>query len=301
MNASVFELALPQPFDFQQCLDYMTRSPLESLYRMDYSGVNRLLRVGSADRLVRVTCLEGRGVMQVQMLDGASLSLEDREQLTRYIKDWFDLDRDLKPFIKLLQGDPLLAPLAERFAGLRLVGIPDLFEALCWAIVGQQVNLAFAYKLKHRLAERYGIAADWEGATYRLFPLPERFAGESVESLCSLQLTKNKAMAILDVASRMAGGELSRDKLLKLNDSESVDQELTKIRGIGPWTAQYVRMRCLGDQTALPVGDVGLQNAVKKLLGLSLKPTPLELSALFDQWPGWESYIAFYLWRTLEV
>lgn len=298
MTDSIFELPLPHPFDFQQCLDYMARSPLECLYTTDTGGVNRLVRVGNAKRLIRLTCPPGRG-MQVQLLQGDSLTYEELEELTRYIEDWFDLDRDLEPFIQMSKGDPLLGPLVETFYGLRVVGIPDLFEALCWAIVGQQVNLTFAYKLKQRLTEQYGDAADWEGVTYKMFPLPEGFANVSIESLFSLQLTRNKAMAILDVASRMISGELSRDSLLKLNDSESVDKELTKIRGIGPWTAQYVRMRCLGDQTAFPVGDVGLQNAVKKMLGLNQKPTPLELRALFEQWFGWESYITFYLWRTL--
>ncbi|MCR8630415.1 DNA-3-methyladenine glycosylase family protein [Paenibacillus radicis (ex Xue et al. 2023)] len=298
MKDSGFELPLPHPFDFQLCLNYMARSPFECLYTTDTLGVNRLVKVGVAKRLIRVTCPHGR-MMQVQLLQGVSLAKEELEELTRYIRNWFDLDRDLEPFIQMSEGDPLLGQLIESFSGLRIVGIPDLFEALCWAIVGQQVNLTFAYKLKQRLTEHYGDAAEWEGVVYRMFPSPEQFASVSIESLLSLQLTRNKAMTILDVASRMTSGELSRERLLKLSDSESIDKELTKIRGIGPWTAQYVRMRCLGDQTALPIGDVGLQNAVKKMLGLNQKPTPSELRALFEQWPGWESYVTFYLWRTL--
>ncbi|WP_025696071.1 DNA-3-methyladenine glycosylase family protein, partial [Paenibacillus forsythiae] len=96
------------------------------------------------------------------------------EDLARYVRDWFDLDRDLRPFYKLAAGDPLLGPLTERFRGLRIVGIPDLFEALCWAILGQQVNLAFAYKLKARLAEGYGESILRSGRRYHLFPAPER-------------------------------------------------------------------------------------------------------------------------------
>ncbi|MCQ6557156.1 DNA-3-methyladenine glycosylase 2 [Paenibacillus mendelii] len=298
MNDSSFELPLPHPFDFRQCLDYMARSPLECLYTIEHAGVNRLMQVAGAKRLVRVTCPEA-AVMKVQLLDGELLSSEVQVELSGFIKNWFDLDRDLEPFLQLSKGDPLLEPLAEAFAGLRVVGVPDLFEALCWAIAGQQVNLTFAYKLKQRLTEAYGDAAEREGVTYRVFPLPERFASVTVEELCSLQFTRNKARTILDVASLISSGELSRDRLLTLTDPDAVDKELTRIRGIGPWTAQYVRMRCLGDPTSLPVGDVGLQNAVKQLLGLNQKPTPLELQTLFEPWSGWESYITFYLWRTL--
>ncbi|UVI33181.1 DNA-3-methyladenine glycosylase family protein [Paenibacillus spongiae] len=298
MSVSGFELPLPSPFDFQQCLKYMARSPIECLYTADSEGVNRLLRVGTSQRLIRLSC-RNNNAMQIQLLRGDALAIREQEELARYIRDWFDLDRDLEPFMQLSKGDPFLWPLAESFYGLRVVGIPDLFEALCWAIVGQQVNLTFAYKLKQRLTEQYGEAAEWEGGTYRLFPTPERFANVTIDQLCSLQLTRNKARTIIEVASCMTNGDLRREELLTLPDPESVDKRLTAIKGIGPWTAQYVRMRCLGDQTALPIGDVGLQNAVKQMLGLDRKPTPRELRDLFEQWPGWESYITFYLWRTL--
>jgi len=167
--------------------------------------------------------------MQIQLLQGNPLTGVELEEVTQYMKDWFDLNRDLDPFIQLAQSDPLIGPVVDRFAGLRIVGIPDLFEALCWAIVGQQVNLTFAYKLKQRLTEQYGEVAEWEGATYRMFPRPERFAHVSIEQLCTLQLTRNKAMAILATASRMNSGQLTREGLLALNDPDSVDKELTSI------------------------------------------------------------------------
>ncbi|GAB2718158.1 DNA-3-methyladenine glycosylase family protein [Paenibacillus thermoaerophilus] len=297
MNDSAFELPLPSLFSFRECLAYMARSPLECLYEADGESVTRLVRAGSGTALVRLTC-PGERAMRVQVL-GGSVSQQERELLIRYIRDWFDLDRDLEPFMAIARTDSLAGPLVRERAGLRIVGIPDLFEALCWAIVGQQVNLAFAYKLKRRLTEAYGESAEREGTVYRLFPQPERLAGASVEELYGLQLTRNKAIAVLTVAERMAGGQLSRERLLALPDSQAVDRELTAIRGVGPWTSQYVRMRCLGDPTSLPIGDAGLQNAAKILLGLDRKPTEPELRDLFAPWRGWESYLTFYLWRTL--
>jgi DNA-3-methyladenine glycosylase II len=298
MRDSSFELPLPHPFDFQKCLDYMARSPLECLYRIDTEGVTRLIQTGPSQRLIRVTC-PASDTMLIQTFQGDKLGPDEKEYLTQYISDWFDLKRDLSPLLQISEGDPLLNQLTSRYSGLRIIGIPDLFEAVCWAIVGQQVNLAFAYKLKQRLTEQFGTQEAYEGVTYRMFPAPERFAEVSLESLLELQLTRNKAMAILEVASRIASGELSKYKLLALQTSDEVEQQLTNIRGIGPWTAQYVRMRCLGDTTACPVLDVGLQNALKQLLGLDRKPNPPELRAWFQQWPGWEAYIAFYLWRTI--
>jgi DNA-3-methyladenine glycosylase II len=72
------------------------------------------------------------------------------------VSGWFDLERNMDPFYSLLRHDVRLFYMADAFAGLRIVGIPNLFEALCWSITGQQINLTFAYKLKRRLVETYG-------------------------------------------------------------------------------------------------------------------------------------------------
>ncbi|ASA26580.1 DNA-3-methyladenine glycosylase [Paenibacillus donghaensis] len=298
MNDLLFELLLPELFDYATCLEYMERSALECLYRADSTGVTRLFELGSGPLLIKLTMRDG-SFIQARLLHGSVPGIEEQERLARYITEWFDLDRDLTPFYTLAAADPLLGPLAVRFHGLRIVGIPDLFEALCWAILGQQVNLAFAYRLKQRLTAEYGRSMEWEGHTYYCFARPEDLLGVSVEELCALQLTRSKARTILEVAALLARGELSREALLDMPSPEAAEKELVAIRGIGPWTAQYVRMRCLRDPSSFPVGDVGLQNAVKVLTGMDKKPTPAELVGLSVGWRGWEAYATFYLWRTL--
>ncbi len=300
MNDLLFELPLPEFFDLGACLAYMNRSPLECLFRSDSKGVNRLFILEGAPALVRLTVAEDQPLrLTAALLAGVRPGAEAIADLARYIVEWFDLDRDLAPFYRIADADPLLRPLAVSERGLRIIGIPDLFEALCWAILGQQVNLAFAYRLKQRLTAEYGESLEWEGHTYYHFPRPEVFLTVTQEELCSLQLTRNKARTVLEVAALIAGGGLSREELLALPSPEAAEQRLLKLRGIGPWTSQYVRMRCLRDTTAYPVGDVGLQNAVKFLTGMDRKPTPAELLELAVPWRGWEAYATFYLWRAL--
>lgn len=298
MNDLLFELPLPEYFDFEVCLEYLNRSPLECLYRTDQEGVTRFFIVDNTPVLIRLTVPEGGG-LRVTQLYGPVPGPDALKRLARYIVEWFDLDRNLVPFYTLAEADPLLRPLAEQHRGLRIVGIPDLFEALCWAILGQQVNLPFAYRLKQQLTARYGESLEWEGHTYYAFPGPEVFAEVQLEELCALQLTRNKARTVLEVAALIAGGGLSREALLALPSPEAAEQRMLQIRGVGPWTSQYVRMRCLRDTTAYPVGDVGLQNAVKFLTGMDRKPTPAELLTLAERWRGWEAYATFYLWRAL--
>ncbi|WP_019914176.1 DNA-3-methyladenine glycosylase family protein [Paenibacillus sp. HW567] len=298
MNDLLFELPLPALFDFDVCLEYLNRSPLECLYRTDQQGVTRYFILDNMPVLIRLTVPE-ESKLQVTLLHGTAPGPEAQERLARYIMEWFDLGRDLAPFYRVAEADPLLQPLAQQHRGLRIVGIPDLFEALCWAILGQQVNLAFAYRLKHQLTAAYGKSLEWGGQTYYEFPAPEVFAEVELEELFALQLTRSKARTVLEVAALIASGGLSREELLAKPSPEAAEQRLLEIRGVGPWTSQYVRMRCLDDTTAFPVGDVGLQNAVKFLTGMDRKPTPAELVQLAQPWRGWEAYATFYLWRAL--
>jgi DNA-3-methyladenine glycosylase II len=97
----------------------------------------------------------------------------------------------------------------------------------------------------------------------------------------------------------MVEEKLTKEKLLNLSNHKDAEKMLVKIRGIGPWTANYVLMRCLRYPSAFPIDDVGLHNAIKHRLGKELKPTKEEIIKLAVNWTNWESYATFYLWRYL--
>ncbi|WP_274364713.1 DNA-3-methyladenine glycosylase family protein [Paenibacillus thermotolerans] len=295
---SSFEVAAPEPFRFAPCLEYLARSSNECLYEIRGNEIRKLVPVGGRNVLISVQNKEDRA-LNISVLHGGPLTPAEKREAADYVRAWFDLDRELAPFYALARADGVLGALVERFHGLRIMGIPDLFEALCWAILGQQVNLAFAYTLKARVTEAYGDALEWDGTVYRRFPTPEQLLAASPDELGSLKLSRAKSAALLEVARLMAAGELSLEGLLALGDYDLMERRLLAIRGIGPWTAHYVRMRCLGDPSAFPIGDVGLHNAVKTTLGLAEKPAPERFRELFAGWKGWEAYATFYLWRTL--
>src|SRR5699024_1206194 len=161
--------------------------------------------------------------------------------------------------------------------GLRIIGIHDLFEALCWGDIGQQINLAFAYTLKRRFVESFGQATIYQGKKYWLFPDYQKVANLAVEDLAELKMTQRKSEYNIGVAQLMASGALSKEDLLKLGRLQAAEKELVKIRGIGPWTANYVSMRCLRYPDSFPVADVGLMNALKELLEVDKKPTKEEI------------------------
>lgn len=289
-------LQTPDLFSFEEVLVYLSRSRDETLYGVTDNRVIRLVELCGQQVVVDVTC-EEKGWLDITVSDDSTESI--REAAVRYVREWFDLDRDLTPFYTLAAHDPILHSLVDAFYGLRLVGVPDLFEALCWAIIGQQINLPFAYTLKRRFVERFGVSRAYQNVTLRLFPRPERIACLGVADLQTLQLSTRKAEYIIGVAREMTSDRLSKRHLVTQTPDDAM-QTLTRIRGIGEWTASYVAMRCLRDHTAFPLGDVGLQNAVKAQLHLGRKPTRDELLSLRAGWRGWEAYATFYLWRSLQ-
>ena len=218
-------------------------------------------------------------------------------QVEAFLGEWWDLTRDLEPFYQRFRTDPLLQASLRQNHGARIVGFPDLFEALVIGILGQQVNVAFAYTLKQRLTKAYGRAGEWEGATWWRFPRPADLVDVEVATLREMQISQRKAEYLRGVAQAMAQGTLSKASLVQRPFTEQ-QATLTALRGIGPWTAQYVCLKCLHQVRAFPAGDAGLQNNVKRLLHMDRKPSVAELQELAQAWAGWEAYATWFLWMS---
>lgn len=291
-------ITLPEEFDMNRNLGYLTREKNECMYAIENDIITRVIAVGEFRFLVQLNVIDNKQ-MVVQFL-GDSRPTEEwqREKIVTYIREWFDLDNDLTSFYEVAKTDPLLKMPVEKFYGLRVVGIPDLFEALCWGVLGQQINLAFAYSLKKQFVEGFGDSIEWNGKKYWVFPSYERIARLTPADLADIKMTVKKSEYIIGIAGLIASGELSKESLMNMNFKDA-EKNLIKIRGIGPWTANYVLMRCLRFPTAFPVDDVGLINSIKILRNMDRKPTKDEILEISIPWKNWESYATFYLWRVL--
>ncbi len=287
----------PPDFSFPECLAYLSRSADECMFHIEGETVTRALEV------------DGQPVVFSMSEDPDGISVEFKqgrpdgkagEEVSAFIRDWLDLGRDLTPFYELAEGDPLLRQAVREHRGLRVVGIPDLFETFVWAILGQQITVSFAYVLKKRFVETFGTPVESDGQTFWIFPDAGAVAGFDPDALRELKITGRKSEYIIDIARMIADGELTKTGLLELKDDKLIEKELTAIRGIGPWTANYALMRCLHSPDAYPAADVGLHNALKLAAGLDRKPTLPETEAFAEPWKGWRAYATFYLWRLLH-
>lgn len=294
MNDNTFNIIPPKEFSFNECLTFLGRSDQELLHRIYHQSVYKALKIEGQIVLFRFSEVNDR--IRVERLLG-TLSPHTQNVIEQYIRDLFDLDRDLAPFYKIASDDPILSELVKKYYGYRVIGIPDLFEAMIWAIIGQQINLTFAYRLKQRFVEHFGEKVVWKGIHVWLFPEPEKIAALNVTDLKKLQFTKRKAEYIIGFAQMTASGKMSK-ALLQDKSYEELKHILTTLRGVGNWTADYVIMRCFNHLDALPIADVGLQRALGRQLGLNRKATTTEIKEHAIAWNGWESYATFYLWRT---
>ena len=223
---------------------------------------------------------------------------EIKQTVHDYIVEWLDLRRGMRPFFRLLKDEKKLSYMDFAFRGLRLVGIPDLYETLLWCVIGQQINLAFAYKLKRRLVEAYGQRVVSEGEEFYLFPAAETLASARTSDLLRMQFSRQKAEYTLGISKLFASGELNQGILQNLSAQERYDA-LVAVRGIGPWTANYALMKTFRDMDAVPHGDAGLKNALKSHGLVRGSKNEKAVEKLFDRFSGWKSYLVLYLWRSL--
>jgi len=287
---------VPEDLSFGECCWYLDRGFDDCVYKVKGEKIVKALRLNGRELLVEI--IAGDGCLEVTVLRG---KVVEEDLLITYIREWMDIDRDLGPFYGLLNKDKRLQYMSRDFKGLRLVGIVDLFEALCWSIIGQQINLKFAYTLKRRLVERYGSSLSYEGETYHLFPDCRVLAAADAEALRAMQFSRSKAAYLIGLAHAFSRGELSREQLLALPDRESRLQALMKIKGIGVWTANYCLMKSLRDPSGIPHGDAGLLAALINHGIIKDRGELTKIERFFSKYKGWESYLVFYLWRSLAV
>jgi AraC family transcriptional regulator of adaptative response / DNA-3-methyladenine glycosylase II len=188
-----------------------------------------------------------------------------------------DADADPVAVDATLAEDPHLAPMIAARPGLRVPGAADGFELLVGTILAQQVSVASAHTFARRLVEAYGKPLDSpDGALTSRFPTADALADASYDGI---GLTRGRIKTLRAAAAAHAAGELPLDPSA---DREETRARLLALPGIGPWTADYVAMRALGDPDAFPGTDLVLRRKAADL-------TP-------DRWRPWRSYAAMHLW-----
>jgi AraC family transcriptional regulator of adaptative response / DNA-3-methyladenine glycosylase II len=233
----------------------------------------------------------GHGTVDLTHDDGgvaASFRLADWRDLAPAVgrvRRLLDLDADPVAVDAALGDDPVIGPQVALVPGRRVAGSVDPAEALARTIIGQQVSVTGARAVMGRIVASVGepLAVDHPHLTH-VFPSMERLA---VASPDALPIPVSRQRALQGVASAIAGGELHIDHG---EDRRRTVDELCRYRGIGPWTAELVAMRGLGDPDVFLASDLVVRRA--------LEAAGLDPSAA-DRWRPWRSYAMHHLWATV--
>ena len=204
---------------------------------------------------------------------------------------------DPQPFMQQVAHDPLMAPLTRINPGLRIVQSASPFEALTWAIIGQQINLSFAIALRRTFilqAGRQHASGLW------CYPEAQDVARLSVEDLTSRKFSRAKADTLLRLATLVNDGALSLE-LGASGDVAPISQALLAVKGIGPWTVNYALLRGYGYADCSLHGDVAIRAALQKLLGEETKPDMARTEQWLRQYAPQRTMAAAHLWASLHA
>lgn len=186
----------------------------------------------------------------------------------------------------LIKRDPKLGALIQLQAPLNRLRGGTYFGNLVSSIISQQVSVAAARAILGRV----------ESATELI---PVRVMRKSLDELRALGLSRSKAGYIHDLAEHFVADSAIFDHLERLADDDVI-MELTKVKGIGVWTAHMFLMFTLGRPDVFAPDDVGLQRAVQRLYDFETVPSRAGLISLAETWRPYRTAASWHLWQSLD-
>ena len=186
-----------------------------------------------------------------------------------------------------------LGRLVKHREELRIVQTPSIYDGLLWSIIGQQINLPFARLLRTRLIQLTGtLVADNLYAP----PSPAVVAKLTPADLLPLQFSRQKADYVIATSRLIAEGKLDL-AALPSRSATRAERTLLAIRGLGPWSVNYVMMRSLGFADCVPYGDTGVTSGLKSLLKLDTRPDIDATRRLMSVFSPYRSLATAHLWQ----
>ena len=283
LGSDRFTLPLPEHTRTGDLLRYHGRDPESVSERVEGTTLRKAAHIAGRPAILSLAFDAGTVTVTLEGTGGPRAMGEAHRAALRLLA-WHG---DPAPFEA---AQPRLARGRE---GLRVLLTLDPFEALVWAILGQQVNLAFAYALRRDLIRLAGTPV----GDLVAHPEAPQIAALDPAELTVRRFSRRKAEYVLNAATQVAQGRLALEGLLTATAAEKA---LLALRGCGPWTAQYVLMRGLGFRDCVPVGDVALTLALQRWFKLDERPDAPGTLRLMAPFAPHRSLATFHLWASLK-
>lgn len=281
------------PYDFGRLLGFFRARKLEGVERVDEMSYARTVRVSlgggrEAGGWVRVEDDPEHRALKVSLSESL---LPAASQVVARVRHQFDVECDPYAVHARIASLDEVVPGAA-VLGTRMPGAFDGFETAVRAVLGQQVTLAAANKLASRIVSAHGtpVGTPVEGLTH-LFPTPaDILAIDPIEeALGTLGVIRSRSRTIVEIAKLAEHGEVELRRGAVVAEQM---ERLLAVKGIGPWSANYIAMRTMGYTDAFLETDAGIKHALPHL-------EPSERTALAERWRPWRSYAVMSLWNSL--
>ena len=166
----------------------------------------------------------------------------------------------------------------------------NYFAAITTSIIGQQLSVKSANAIIGRFNAYFGKELS-----------PERIKRVNFKTLRKIGLSNAKAKYVKDLAEKLISRELNLSGISNRNEEE-IMEELTKVKGIGPWTAHMFMMFVLGKPNILPVGDLGIKKAIMLNYDLENLPSSEDVLGISNTntWSPYNTYASIYLWKSID-
>ena len=294
-DASSFDIHLPADFNLaylRRALSRDTQSVSERLNGDTYAAAVQfstgpaLLTLHLRPRSVRVEMAQAS-----TRPSPSPIALEAHALVTQLL----GLDDDPAAFARLARKVGK-TKLVEGRAGLRISRTHSIFDGLIWSIIGQQINFPFACLLKRRLAELAGTPV---AAGLIAPPTPAAIAALDPADLLPLQFSRQKADYLVSLSRLVARGELDLESLRAMSATRA-ERTLLALRGLGPWSVNYIMMRALGFADCVPLGDTGVTSGLQALFDFPTRPNVDDTRRLMAIFSPYRSLATAHLWQLLQ-
>jgi AraC family transcriptional regulator of adaptative response / DNA-3-methyladenine glycosylase II len=277
-DAGILKLRLPYrpPMRLSSTLSFLADRAITGIEHYDGSTYSRTLRLPFGPGLVSVRPATGHVRAEIRLADHRDLAAA-----VARIRRLLDLDADPEAVDAVLSEQPGLANLVGQQPGLRSPTAVDGFEMALRATVGQQVSVTAARTILGRLVAQYGEVAMPGWDEWRLFPTPQVIAELDPTNL---PMPTSRGRTIISLATAMASGALV---LSAGSERATTRSSLLAVGGIGPWTADYLLMRAVGDPDVYLGTDLAIRRASQRFPGLA----PVAAAP-------WRSYLTHHLWAS---
>lgn len=291
-GSASFTIALPDGFRADAVLGYQGRDPASVVERVRGNELAKAMRLVDTPVVLRMRFDAESAVCEVDA--AGPLGAEQMREAHAAAVRMLNLPSDSSTFERQIARQPAYARLISPRRGMRIPLTATPWECLVWTIVGQQVNLPFAYALRTAVAE---LAGQPVGGGLYAHPTPEAVAALDYADLTSRRFSGRKAEYLVDVARMIASGELTIDAEREM--ATAAERRLLDVRGLGPWSVNYFLMRGCGFADCVPVGDAGLTAALQRFHSLDHRPGPTATRELMEPFAPFRSLGTYHLWSSL--